>query len=241
MRVKITLSYNGAAFFGFQSQTSTSRTVSGALKKAFLSVGIKENFYGSGRTDSGVHASAQVIHIDLPQFWSDFIKLKKHLNKSLTPNIYVKHIQVVSEDFHARFSAKSRVYRYVISTSQRNPFSEQFITFSEQFDYALMQEALKKFEGTHDFGWFKKNGSITSSNVRTINKAFIYKFKEHYIVHFSADGYLRSQIRMIIYIVLEIAKNRLPITSIAEQLGHIKRHSTNLAPPNGLYLAKIKY
>jgi len=241
MRVKITLSYNGASFFGFQSQNSTSHTVSGALEKAFFNVGIKENFYGSGRTDSGVHASAQVIHIDLPPFWNDLIKLKNHLNKSLIPSIYIKHIQIVNEDFHARFSAKSRVYRYVISTSQRNPFSEQFVTFSEQFDFELMQEALKRFEGTHDFGWFKKNGSITSNDIRTIHKVFIYKFKEHYIVHFSADGYLRSQIRMIMYLVLEIAKKRLPISSIAEQLGHIKRHSTNLAPPNGLYLAKIKY
>jgi len=241
MRVKITLSYNGAAFFGFQSQTSTSRTVSGALKKAFLSVGIKENFYGSGRTDSGVHASAQIIHIDLPPYWDNLLKLKKHLNRTLVPNIYIKHIQIVDINFHARFSAKVRVYRYVISTAQRNPFSEQFVTFSEPFNFELLQEALKNFEGTHNFRWFKKNGSITSSDVRTIHKAFIYKYKDNYIIHFAADGYLRSQIRMMVYLALEVAKHRLPISSITEQLNHIKRYSTNLAPPNGLFLAKIKY
>ena len=241
MRVKITLSYNGSEFFGFQSQTSTNRTVSGVLKKAFLRVGIKGNIYGSGRTDSGVHASAQVIHIDLPTFWNDLQKLKEHINRSVAPNIFIKNIQIVNDDFHARFSAKSRVYRYVISKSQINPFSAKFVTFSEPFDTEIMQEAIKELEGTHDFGWFKKNGSPTSSDIRTIHKVFMYKFRNHYIIHFEADGYLRSQIRMMMYMLLEISKKRLPISAISEQLEHKVRHTSQLAPPNGLYLAKIKY
>ena len=241
MRVKITLSYNGAQFFGFQSQTTTSKTVSGELKKAFLNVGIKNNFVGSGRTDSGVHASAQVIHVDLPNFWQDMQKLKMHLNRNLEPHIYIKHITKASNDFHARFSAKSRVYRYIISPSPKNPFSSQFVTFTDSFDISLMRQALKEFEGTHDFSWFKKNGSITSTNIRTIHKAFIYKHKDSYILHFAADGYLRSQIRMMAYIILEIAKNRLPMSAISEQLEQKVRHTTQLAPANGLYLAKIRY
>jgi len=241
MRVKITLSYNGSIFFGFQSQTSTQNTVATALQNSFKKIGITSKLHASGRTDRNVHATAQVIHIDLPSYWSDFKKLKTHLNVNLSPHIVIRRIEIVNEDFHARYSAKSRVYRYILSTSRPDPFRAKFITFVKDFDKSVMRNAMKEFIGKHDFEWFKKNGSPTSSDVRSIKKTFMYEHNGCTILYFEADGYLRSQIRMMVYMLLEVSQNKLPLSAISEQLTKQVRHSTNLAPPNGLYLAKVKY
>ena len=105
MRVKAVVSYDGSHYLGFQKQKSSKRTITSAIEEALLSLHIPSPIVGSGRTDAGVHASGQVIHFDLPDFWNDLKKLKLNLNRKLI-DISFKHITKVSDDFHARFSAK---------------------------------------------------------------------------------------------------------------------------------------
>jgi len=228
MFVKVTLSYDGSKFNGFQIQNSGVKTVANKLEKILKSLSIDTKIHASGRTDRGVHATNQVIHLNLPPFWSDIKKLKHMLNQKALPDIHVKQIEVVDESFHARSSAKRRVYRYLVSTKTPSVFMTPYILFVDDIDEALIQEAIKKFEGSCDFSYFKKVKGSDTSSVREIYKARFYKHKEFYVFSFEANGYLRSQIRMMVYFLLEISAKRLSVDDLVEQLECKKRHATGL-------------
>ena len=166
-KLKIVLSYDGSRFDGFAVQRTKANTVSNRLYEVFKSIGIFSKFNASGRTDKGVHATFQVIDVDVPLFWDDFKKLKSELNKKLKPDIYIKRIERVDDTFHSRYSAKRRVYRYIVSFKKSNPFEARYVTFLEKKpDKKLMSEAIKKFEGVHNFEAFKKSGGGTTNYVR---------------------------------------------------------------------------
>ncbi len=241
MQVKITLSYDGSIFRGFQIQKETTQTVSNKLEKAFKSLNINEKFIASGRTDKGVHALNQVLNLNIPSFWKDLDKLKISLNRSLLPHIYIKKIEKVSDDFHSRFDAKRRIYRYIISKDTPSVFLTPYITYVKDIDPKSIKKAIKIFEGTHDFEYFKKNGSDTKNFIRTIYKTNFYKYKQFYIFYFEANGYLRSQIRMMVDFLIQISNGKLSENELKLQLEKKKLFSCKLAKPNGLYLAKIKY
>ncbi len=116
MRVKVILSYDGSKFSGFQQQNSGVKTVANRLDTILKSLGIFIKIRASGRTDAGVHAINQVIDFLLPPFWRDINKLKKLLNQNGSGEIYIKDIKIVDDNFHSRYLAKKRVYRYIIST-----------------------------------------------------------------------------------------------------------------------------
>ncbi|MBD3809265.1 MAG: tRNA pseudouridine synthase A, partial [Sulfuricurvum sp.] len=128
-RAKITLSYNGSAFMGSQQQPNTDNTVMGSLITVLHRLKITAAPKASGRTDRGVHATHQVIHVDLPDFWDDLERLKEMLNVQLPSAIRIQRIEWVDSGFHARYSAKRRVYRYIIKEGKINPFEDNFITF----------------------------------------------------------------------------------------------------------------
>ena len=115
------------------------------------------------------------------------------------------------------------------------------MTFTRTLDLDLLNTAIKIFVGTHDFSSFKKNGSSSKNSVRTIYKAFVYQYRGKVILYFEADGYLRSQIRLMTGFLLAINDQILDIKRLKEQLSNITCHHRTAAPPNGLYLAKIKY
>lgn len=236
MRCAITLSYNGTRFLGSQKQSLTPNTVFGVFEHVLNELNIHSKVGISGRTDKGVHATAQVCHVDLPEFWSDLDKLKKVLNKMLPPSIHIKQVKKVDDDFHARFSAKKRVYRYVIKDSASNPFEDDFITFLDKVDFNKIQKNIKLFEGTHDFKNFMKIGSEVKSTTRIIYKAFAYKYREYIILNFEANSFLYSQIRLMVGALLKLEKEQL-----LEKLECKKNHKIKPAKSNGLYLAKIKY
>lgn len=241
MRVKLTIAYNGAPYFGLQSQTTTDRTIIGTLQSAFKRLGIHSKLIASGRTDRGVHATAQVLHCDLPAHWSDLAKLKQSIHYHIPNSIRVKKIEPSANDFHARYSAKRRVYRYVLSEHTPNPFEADFVTFTGTIDLDLINQAMHAFIGTHDFVYFKKSGSDTTDFVRTIYKAFAYRYRGKVILYFEANGYLRSQIRLMVGFLLAVNTGKSNLEQLHEQLSAKMQHHTRLAPENGLYLAKIKY
>ncbi|MEA1983972.1 MAG: tRNA pseudouridine(38-40) synthase TruA [Campylobacterota bacterium] len=236
MRVALTIAYNGTHFFGSQLQSETPNTINGQLQKALVQLGIDSKVVASGRTDKGVHASGQVCHIDLPPFWSDTLKLKRVLNEMLPSSIHIKTLKTVSQEFHARYGAKKRTYRYIIKEGESNPFEADFVTFLKKTDYEMLEKNIKLFVGEHDFSNFMKTGSDTKSPIRIIYKAFTYKCNGAIILNFQANGFLRSQIRLMVGALLE-----LNATQIEEMLQVKKEYKNRPAPPNGLYLAKINY
>ena len=114
MNVKFTIAYDGTSFQGSQTQPN-GKSVEDALQKAFKTLNIDTKILLSGRTDSNVHATGQVFNSILPSYWSDLAKLKEVLNRHLPISVKIRHICQVDENFHARFSAKRRVYRYLVS------------------------------------------------------------------------------------------------------------------------------
>jgi len=240
LRVKAIVAYDGGYFQGFQKQKSTNNTITTTIEKALKSVGITDKIRGSGRTDAGVHATGQVIDFTLPKFWTDLSKLQIALNRKLK-YISFKHISYVEEGFHSRFSAKKRTYRYIFKTKQPSIFEKNHIAYYPSFNKKSLEESLKVFEGEHDFSNFIKTGSITHTNIRYIYKAEYKAYKNHHIIYFTANGFLRSQVRMMVEGAMRVALNEWSIEELQEQLALKSKNMTKLAPPEGLYLARILY
>jgi tRNA pseudouridine38-40 synthase len=232
----LTLTYNGTNFFGSQAQKESTNTILGNIESVFSKININSKIIASGRTDKGVHATGQVISFDIPAFWKDLKKLQKVLNEMLPSTIQVKHIKIVNDEFHARYSAKKRVYRYIIKNEKSNPFENDFISFYENINFEDIQKNIKLFIGEFDFKNYMKTGSNIKSTNREIYKAFAYKHKDYIILNFEANGFLRSQIRLMVGGLLNLNKKE-----IQEQLLCKVKHKIKPAKCNGLYLAKIKY
>lgn len=241
MRVKLTISYNGSRFSGSQTQTRTGHTVMGILQAALRRLHIDAKPIASGRTDAGVHAFAQVVHIDLPPHWHDLGRLRHTLERHLPLLIRIRRIEKCADDFHARFSARRRVYRYLLSEKTPNPFEAELVTFTPPLDFERINAAMQRFVGEHDFEYFMKTGSDISHSVRTVYKAFAYRHHGYTILYFEANGYLRSQIRMMTEAVLRVNDGRMSFEQLLEQIECIQRHTTHLAPAAGLYLSKVLY
>lgn len=240
MRVKAVISYDGSQYQGFQKQKSTKMTISTAIEDALASLQIDPTIVGSGRTDAGVHATGQVIHFDIPDFWHDLEKLKLNLNRKLT-DISFKHIAPAANDFHARFGAKKRLYRYVFKTQRPSVFEQKYISYYQEFNPDLLLKALKTFEGKHDFNFFHKTGTVTHTTVREIYRTDYVERNGYHFIYFQANGFLRSQVRMMVDAAMSYAKNEMTMIQLQQQLNCQKKHTTKLAPPEGLYLAKILY
>ena len=240
LKVKAVITYDGSVYLGFQKQTSTIKTVTHAIEEALHSLHITSSIIASGRTDAGVHATGQVIHFDLPDFWSDLNKLKTNLNRKLK-DIEFKHISKVNNDFHARFSAKKRLYRYVFKIKKPSIFEQKYISHYPNFDSGLLKKALGYFEGKHDFNYFHKTGSITHTTVREIYKTGYKEHKGYHFIYFQANGFLRSQVRMMVEAAMLCAREEITLEQLLEQIEGQEKHTSKLAPPEGLYLARVQY
>jgi tRNA pseudouridine38-40 synthase len=215
------------------------KSVQGEIESALKKLNINSSITHAGRTDKGVHALNQVISFKIEAFWKDLEKLKNSLNKILLPNIFIKKIFFSS--LHPRFDAKKRVYRYILS-SHTNPFIYNYTTFyPKPINYSLLQNAIKLFEGEHDFEYFAKTGSEVKDYKRIIFKTKIFPYKNFTIIKIEGNGFLRAQIRLIVNSLLELNENKISVIDIKKQLNKEKIVTKHPAPPNGLYLERIFY
>lgn len=241
MNTKFTIEYDGTEYFGSQKQPDKN-TVENELIKAFSSINIDAKIILSGRTDKEVHATGQVFNTIIPLFWLEsFDKLKKVLNNKLPLSIRIKKITKVDKTFHSRFSAKKRVYRYIISSKNTSSFTYKYMTYVDNINEDLIKEGIKLFIGKHDFTLFHKQGSDKENRLREIYKTSFYKYKDTYIFKFTANSYLRSQIRLMVGFLLEISKGKLTKNDLLKQLNNEKQYFKKPADPYGLYLSKIIY
>jgi len=241
LRIKAVLAYDGSVFEGFQRQTRTERTVTQTVERALASVGIPVRIVGSGRTDAGVHATGQVIHFDLPRHWETrpLSLLRTHLNNKLTA-VRFKHLTVAGDDFHSRYDARERIYRYVLRPIP-SVFERNYVSALCPGDFSLLSRAMETFVGTHDFIYFHKTGSDPRHTRRTVFRAYARTHGAYTFLYFHADGFLRAQVRMMIHAALCVSSGTLTLRQLRDQLAGRRRHLTGLAPPHGLYLARILY
>lgn len=241
MRVFAIISYDGSKFQGFQKQSYTNATVANQIENVLRSCNIDTKLVASGRTDRGVHATHQVLHFKLPYYWSDCKKLQKVLNAHLIDSgIYFKTIFTVSNKMHARYSANRRSYQYLIKKRvkvfERDYFANYTIDSIQKFS-----QALQRFEKKADFALFSKSGSGVKTTVRTIYKTRVLQYKDCTICYIQADGFLRSQVRLMIQAALEVAMGRATLEDIDNQLMKKKLRFSKPASANGLYLTGVSY
>ncbi|MDR1460496.1 MAG: tRNA pseudouridine(38-40) synthase TruA [Campylobacteraceae bacterium] len=238
MRVFLYISYDGSNFQGFQQQPNKN----GVMDKiifALKELGITSKPIGSSRTDRGVHALNQVVHVDIPPFWEDLEKLKNTLNRLLFPYVHVKNISPFG--LHARFDAQKRLYRYLCYSGEHSPFLNDYALFLPKFDLNLINEALLLFIGKHDFGFFKKTGSETKDDIRILYKANAYMYKNFLIFRFLANGFLRSQVRLMVGAALSVQEGSLTLLELKAQIDKKNRIFTKAASACGLYLSRVYY
>lgn len=240
MKIKITISYDGTSFSGSQIQPDRV-TIQSKIQEVLLTLNIHTTLEFSGRTDKGVHAFRQVVSCIVPSFWQDLKKLKDTLNRQLPKSIFIRSIIKVEDDFHARFSAKKREYRYLISVKKLTPFNSNYLSYYDTINIAKINEALAVFKGVHDFEYFSKKGSDPLSTIREIYDIKFYKYKNIYVFKFQANSYLRSQIRMMVDFIMKISSQELNLEDLKKQLKKQDLVSWTLASENGLYLSKINY
>lgn len=243
MKIAIIFSYDGSRFLGSQSQPHK-QSVEDELKKALAHVGIYDAPIMSSRTDKGVHALRQCASVRVGACWQNReAKLTKELQKHLPNTINISRIYEVKDDFHARYDATARSYRYIITHSAPTPFEAKYLTYALKFDTKRADELLAIFRGSHDFSAFMKVGSDTKTSTRNIIKTRCYTHKGKSIIMLRANGFLRSQVRLIVAAVLkalslEKGKDK---QALKDQLSGKKMLTRMPAPATGLYLARVHY
>ncbi|MGC8972041.1 MAG: tRNA pseudouridine(38-40) synthase TruA [bacterium] len=239
--IKLTIAYDGSSFFGFQVQPNVP-TVQGALESALTEItGENIEVIGAGRTDTGVHAINQVVNFKT----NSKIPLEKlpiALNSLLPDSIVVKDAKEVPIDFHARFSARSRSYIYLVYTaSSPSPFLRKYAWYlKEKPNIGRILDLLDVFKGKKDFISFSKSDG--ESTIREIYDISVFEREPFIIFYIKADGFLRGMVRLIVRVLIDAGYGligRADIESIisAKRRGLIK----GIAPPYGLYLYRIEY
>jgi tRNA pseudouridine38-40 synthase len=243
-RLKVIVAYDGAPFAGWQSQ-SHSNTVQDHLERAFERVtGTAARVHGAGRTDAGVHALAQCVHVDVLKSLPTDHWIKA-LNALLPSAIRVFRCRYVSNDFHARLSAKGKIYRYRIWTAPVLPPFEYRRAWHipRPLDLRLVKTATKHFVGTHDFGGFAANrGKAERSTVRTINSVSVRQRGPCVLIEFDGSGFLYKMVRLMVGALVKCALGKMRIEEIASRLEPDAPETGRFtAPAEGLYLVRVRY
>jgi len=246
MRYLVTFSYDGTNFSGYQKQPKE-RTVQSEFEKVLKQINDnkKVEIHASGRTDAKVHAINQKAHFDLDISIS-VDKLKKGINSLLPEDIYVKKIEEVSDDFHARFNALGKEYIYVINMDEYNPLERNYVyQYNKKLDVVEMERAMKYLEGTHNFKSFTKTDEEKDDYVRTISQTNLIrdnKDPNKITLVFLGTGFLRYMVRNIVGTLIEIGEGKRKSEEIISILKEEDRNKAGkTASPEGLYLKNVFY
>lgn len=240
--IKIIYQYDGSSFYGFQRQPKK-RTVQGEIEKILnILLNEKIDLISSGRTDRGVHAFCQVSNFQTSSV-IPLEKLKFALKKGVVQDIKIIDVEEVHKSFNARFDAKSRGYKYIIS-SEKNPFRSRYETFiKEKINIARLQDILSTFVGIHDFNNFRLSDCGSKTSIREIYSINITKLDEYRLeITFLGNAFLKSQIRIMVGTALDIYFENRDENIIYDMLENPKkRFIKKVAPPFGLYLSEVNY
>jgi tRNA pseudouridine38-40 synthase len=242
----MTFSYDGTNFYGYQKQPNK-RTVQKEIEDVLKQINDNNSvsIYSSGRTDAGVHALNQKAHFDLGiKISAD--RLLKGMNSLLPDDIYVKNIEIVSDDFHARFNAIGKEYVYIINMGEYNTIERNYVyQFCKKLDVVAMERGLKYMEGTHNFKSFVKADDEINDYVRTISQTIIMRDSKDLnklIITFVGTGFLRYMVRNMVGLLIDIGEGK---RKPEEVMGILKQENRKVAgktaPACGLYLRNVFY
>ena len=250
------IEYDGSAFHGWQTQAPTTQvvdgrpigstlpTVQGALQTAMTQIAdAPVQIVCAGRTDAGVHATGQVIHFDAPIIRPDSAWVRG-VNALLPRSCAVRWAQPVGADFHARFSATGRRYRYILLNRPERAaiFAGRAGWFHRPLDIDAMAVAAQSILGTHDFSAFRAAECQANSPVRTLTESRVHRHGDWLVFDFAANAFLQHMIRNLVGALVYVGKGAEPVTLMTALLSQKDR---TLAPPtfmpDGLYLTAVDY
>lgn len=242
MRFKIYLEYEGTRYAGWQLQKN-SKTIQGEFFRVIEQLFQTKTFefYGSGRTDSGVHAIEQVAHLEVKTELSAE-KIKYSLNDRLPFDINVLHVEKCNPKFHARHDATARSYIYLISR-RKTALGKQFVWWiKDELDFRAMKEAGKVFEGFKDFQAFSEDSPEEKSTLVELNYCDLYEYGDTIIIHICGSHFLWKMVRRMTGILVEVGRKNLKPKDINDILQDpefpVAKYT---APPSGLFLEKVYY
>ncbi|MCV2218060.1 tRNA pseudouridine(38-40) synthase TruA [Thauera sp. Sel9] len=242
-RIALGIEYAGDAFCGWQSQAH-GRTVQDVLERALAEIAAAPvRLHCAGRTDTGVHASAQVAHFDTAAL-RPMTAWVRGVNALLPPAVVVRWAVAVNEDFHARFLAYERQYRYILHNSPTRPamLAGRVGWFHAPLDELKMAEAAECLVGTHDFSSFRAAGCQSKTPVRVMREVRVVRQGEYLLFDFRANGFLHHMIRNLVGALVYVGKGRYPPEWLRAQLD--ARDRSGAAPmfsADGLYLCGVAY
>jgi len=243
-RYRLTIAYDGRPFVGWQRQDN-GPSVQQALEEAAAAfAGEAVTVHGAGRTDAGVHAAGQVAHLDIGRAMTAY-QVQCALNHHLKPHpVSVLAAEPVGEDFHARFSATRRVYRYRI-VNRRAPLTvERGLAWQvpRPLDAAAMAEAATRLEGRHDFTTFRHVQCQAKSPVKTLDLLHVERMGDEVHVHAIARSFLHHQVRSMVGTLALVGQGKWTAADVAAALSARDRAALgHNAPPDGLTLMRVEY
>lgn len=241
--VKVVVEYDGTDYFGFQFQPGVP-TVQGELERVLENI-VKEQVtvYGSGRTDTGVHAKGQVINFrTVCEIPIDRVCIA--MNTLLPGDIAAVEAREMDEDFHARYSAKSRLYRYdILNTGLRSALMGRYCWHLHcPLDADAMRESAQCLVGVHDFSSFECSGSDNKTSVRDMMMVDVRRSGDIVSIELRANAFLRSMVRNIVGTLVEVGSGKRPVLQVKEILETRNRcEAGRTAPPQGLCLVEVEY
>jgi tRNA pseudouridine38-40 synthase len=246
-RLKLIVAYDGGRFAGWQSQPNRNG-VQDHLETAFANVvGERVSVHGAGRTDAGVHALGQCAHADLPVRRYSADRWRSALNGLLPPTIRIMRCRFVADSFHARFSAKGKMYRYRIWNGDVLPPLEcgRAWHVRQPLDFDCMVRAGKFFVGRHDFSSFAANrGAPVEDTCRTLRRVHLRRAGPLVTIEFDGDGFLYKMARLMAGALVHAGSGKTSPQEIASRLRQARRRVTQareVAPAGGLFLVRVRY
>jgi tRNA pseudouridine38-40 synthase len=237
------IAYDGSRFFGWQRQDGF-LSVQQALEEALESLlGVVTSVQAAGRTDTGVHALAQVAHFHVATRLDDD-RLRHALNAHLRPGVQVLRLEACRADFHARFDARGKRYVYLMATTRFRPVFnlEHVLWVKSPLDLEAMRAASGRLVGTHDFKAFGNAGSVRKTTVRTVSRVRLRARHQSLALLVEGDGFLYNMVRTIVGTLLDVGRNKLTADDVAAALASKDRSLAGpTAPARGLYLARVLY
>jgi tRNA pseudouridine38-40 synthase len=242
MRLKLTIEYAGTRYSGWQIQKNA-RTVQGELERAIReATGVAQfELYGAGRTDAGVHALAQVAHLDVDISIAPEI-LRRRINDTLPSDINVLSAETIRHRFHARHDAKARSYIYHVAR-RRTAFAKPFVWWvKDDLDVERMRAAAAQFVGFHDFRSFSDDDPEDKSTEVLVDTFEVFEDGDLILIHIEGSHFLWKMVRRLVGVLVEVGRGGLTVAAAAAMLGERSdlpaRHT---APASGLFLERVYY